>query len=211
MEFYTLQLGPLGTNCYVIETAPRQCVAIDIGGDHEYFMSLLMKRCMKLSKILLTHGHFDHIGGVEAVRRETGAEVYIHAEDAKMLASAEYSLHRGMCGEPFTPVTEFTSVRDNCWISDGDMKFHVIHTPGHTEGSVCYLCGDMMFSGDTLFQGSIGRTDFPGSDPLAMVRSLRRLYLLGDDFRVYPGHGDETRLSTEKTTNPYLRRFKGEL
>lgn len=211
MEFYPLQLGPLGANCYIIETAPRQCVAIDIGGDTDYLMSLLMKRCMKLSKILLTHGHFDHIGGVEEVRKETGAEVFIHTDDAKMLGSAEYSLHKDMYGEPFRPVTEFTSINDDCWINDGDTSFRVIHTPGHSEGSVCYLCGDMMFSGDTLFQGSVGRTDFTGSDPLAMVRSLKRLYLLDGDYRVFPGHGSETVLSTEKITNPYLRRFKGEL
>ncbi|MBR4626291.1 MAG: MBL fold metallo-hydrolase [Ruminococcus sp.] len=211
MEFYTLQLGPLGANCYIIETAPRQCVAIDIGGDHEYLMDLLMKRCFTLSKILLTHGHFDHIGGVEAVRKATGAEVHIHYRDAKMLTSEELSLHRDMYGEPFSPVTEYTSVLDDSWINDGDMSFRVIHTPGHSEGSVCYLCGDRMFSGDTLFQGSVGRTDFTGSDPLAMVQSLRKIYLLDGDYDVYPGHGGETRLSTEKLSNPYLRRFKGEL
>lgn len=208
MEIYTLQLGPLGANCYVIETAPGRCVAIDIGGDHEYLMSLLMKRNLTLRKILLTHGHFDHIGGVEAVRKATGAEVYIHNEDTKMLTSEEYSLHRSMYGEPFTPVSDFTAIFGDCWINDGELEFRVIHTPGHSGGSVCYVCGDVMFSGDTLFRGSVGRTDFPGSDPLAMTRSLRKLWFMDGDYRVLPGHGEESRLSFEKKINPYFAQFR---
>ncbi|MBQ9898234.1 MAG: MBL fold metallo-hydrolase [Ruminococcus sp.] len=209
MKIHTLQLGELRANCYLAETAPGRCVAVDIGGQGRLLLEYMTMKGLHLSKILLTHGHYDHFGGVEEVRRATGAEVYIHAADAVMLESEVYSLHDSISIMPFAPVTDYTAVYGDCYINDGDCEFRVIHTPGHSKGSVCYTCGDVMFSGDTLFCCSVGRTDLPGSNPLDMVNSLRKLYKLDGDHKVYPGHNDRTELSYERQANPYMKRFRG--
>lgn len=208
MKIHILNLGELRVNCYVVETAPGRCVIIDLGGDPEYLIDFLNTHKLRLQKILLTHGHFDHIGGVEAVRKLTGAEVYIHEDDAKMLFSEEYSLAAGMSFHPFTPVAEYTAITGDSIINDGDQSFRVLHTPGHSEGSACYICGDIIFSGDTLFRESVGRSDFPGSNPIDMNNSLRTLDLLPVDYRVLPGHGPSTTLSHERRNNPFMRNLK---
>lgn len=205
MKIHQLNLGELRVNCYLAETAPSRCVIVDLGGDPDYLLRYLDEKKLTLTKILLTHGHFDHIGGVEAVRKATGAEVYIHEFDAKMLTSEIYSLAKGMSFVPFEPVDEWISVYDDCIINDGELSFKVIHTPGHSEGSVCYICDDVIFSGDTLFCGSVGRTDFPGSNPIDMRNSLARLALLDGDYRVLPGHNSSTTLERERRSNPYMR------
>ena len=209
MRIKTFQLGELNANCYLVETAPGRCVAIDIGGSPRMFLEYLKMQRLNLTKILLTHGHFDHIGGVEEVRKATGAEVYIHESDAHMLSSSSASLHSAMSIMPFTPVTDYTSLKGDCYINDGDCSFHVLHTPGHTHGSVCYIVNDVMFSGDTLFCCSVGRTDFPGGDAHYMMQSMELLASLEGDYKVYPGHNENTTLSYEKQNNPYMRPYRG--
>ncbi len=209
MRIKTFQLGELNANCYLVETAPGRCVAIDIGGSPRMFLEYLKMQRLNLTKILLTHGHFDHIGGVEEVRAATGAEVYIHESDAPMLSSSSASLHSAMSIMPFTPVTDYTSLKGDCYINDGDCSFHVLHTPGHTHGSVCYIVNDVMFSGDTLFCCSVGRTDFPGGDAHYMMQSMELLASLEGDYKVYPGHNENTTLSYEKQNNPYMRPYRG--
>jgi len=208
MKIHTLNLGELRVNSYVVETAPGRCIIIDLGGDPDYLMKFLESHKLKLRKILLTHGHFDHIGGVEAVRKLTGAEVYIHEDDAKMLTSAEYSLAAGISYHPFTSVTDFTAITGDSLLNDGDLSFQVLHTPGHSEGSVCYVCGNVMFTGDTLFRDSIGRTDFPGSNPIDMRNSLCALKMINGDYKVLPGHGPASSLRYEQNNNPYMRNLK---
>ncbi|EWM53791.1 MBL fold metallo-hydrolase [Ruminococcus flavefaciens] len=209
MKIHHLQLGPLRANCYIVETAPGRCVAVDIGGDSRLLLEFLKMKKLRLSKILLTHGHFDHIGGVEEVRSITGAEVYIHELDAHMLTSEVHSLASDMSFVKFTPVTDWTCVYGDCYINDGELEFRVLHTPGHSQGSVCYVCGDALFSGDTLFCCSVGRTDFPHSSASAMTYSLNKLYHLDGDYKVYPGHNETTTLDYERGSNPYMKQFRG--
>ncbi|MBR4023448.1 MAG: MBL fold metallo-hydrolase [Ruminococcus sp.] len=207
MKIHVLQLGTLGANCYIIETAPAQCVAVDIGGSAERFLEFLRSKKLTLNKILLTHGHFDHMGGVEAVRAATGAEVYIHADDAHKLENAESSLATHIPGERFTAVKEYISTIGDSFINDGKLCFKVMHTPGHSAGSVCYICDDVIFSGDTLFRLSMGRTDFYDGSNGAMHNSLLRLSMLNGNYTVYPGHGEETTLDFERNNNPYMQRL----
>jgi len=208
MITHTLQLGELRANCHIAETAPHQCVAVDIGGNSRLLLEFLTMRKLTLSKILLTHGHYDHMNGVEEVVRQTGAEVFIHENDASMLNSAGLSLADSISCMPFNPVTKYTAVHDGDVISDGECEIKVLHTPGHSMGSVCYICDDTIFSGDTLFCCSIGRTNFTGSSPELMVKSLEKLYNIDGNYRVLTGHGDKTELDYEKNSNPYLRRFR---
>ena len=208
MRISTFQLGELNANCYIAETSPGRCVAVDIGGSSRMVLEYLRMKKLKLTKILLTHGHFDHIGGVEEVRKATGAEVYIHESDAPMLQSPGLSLHSMISIMEFNPVTDYTVIRGDCYINDGDCTFRVLHTPGHSHGSVCYICNDVMFSGDTLFCCSIGRTDFPGSDTEYMRRSLADIYRLPGDYKVYPGHNESTTLQYERESNPYFANIR---
>lgn len=208
MKVHTLQLGELRANCYIAETAPNQCVAVDVGGQPRLLLEFLNMKKLKLNKILLTHGHFDHMGGVAEVAEATGAEVFIHSGDAEMLGSPSISLASAFSCMAFNPVEKYTEISDGDLITDGEYTFRVLHTPGHSMGSVCYICDDVIFSGDTLFCCSIGRTDFPNSDPSMMMQSLEKLYNIDGNYRVLTGHNDRTELEYEKNSNPYFRRFR---
>ena len=211
MNIKTLQLGELKANCYIAVTAPHQCVAIDVGGSPRLLIEYLKMNSLKLTKILLTPGHFDHTAGVEEVRQVTGAEVFIHETDSPMLESSALSLHSMISIMPFKPVMKYEIVRDGCILHDGDYTFRVLHTPGHSHGSVCYICDEerVIFSGDTLFCCSVGRTDFPGSDPHYMMQSLQTLNELEGNYKVYPGHNEFTDLDYERRNNPYMKPFRG--
>lgn len=211
MHIKTLQLGELKANCYIAITAPNKCVAIDIGGSPRLLLEYLKMNSLKLSKILLTHGHFDHTAGVEEVRQATGAEVFIHETDSPMLESSALSLHSMISIMPFKPVMKYEIIRDGCIINDGGYTFRALHTPGHSHGSVCYICDEerVIFSGDTLFCCSVGRTDFPGSDPHYMIQSLQMLHELEGNYKIYPGHNEFTDLDYERRNNPYMKPFRG--
>lgn len=202
----TLCLGSLATNCYLVYTGEKQVIAADIGGDAEKILRFLEERKLTLSKILLTHGHWDHIGAVAEVQRATGAEVYIHEQDAVMLSDAQKSLAAWI--DPFCDcqaVTDYHTVKEGDVIEDGDAVFTVMHTPGHTKGSVCYICEDIILAGDTLFRLSRGRTDFPGGSDAEMLASFRKLRDLSGDYRVFPGHNEATTLDFERKNNPVMR------
>lgn len=207
MKIHHLNLGELKANCYIVETEPGRCIAIDIGGDSKMLLNFLTMKHLKLTKILITHGHYDHMNGVAEVAEATGAEVYIHEDDAFMLEDASHSLAALMSIITFKPVKNYISIDDDCIITDGKLSFKVLHTPGHSPGSVCYICEDVIFSGDTLFCCSIGRTDFPGSDIHAMRSSLKRIVALTGDYKVYPGHNESTTLAYERMNNPYLQKL----
>ena len=193
MQIAVLTVGAYQTNCYLVWQEGRDdCVIIDPGYMPEKILESACRQGKKVAAILLTHGHFDHVGGVSAIAKETGCKVYLRQEE-KMLPEI-------MTNGPLY----FTDSYGDRFTEAG-LDFTVLHTPGHTPGSVCLICDGVIFSGDTLFADSCGRTDFPGSDPVEMTRSLKKLAALPGDYDVLPGHGDATTLSYEREHNPYMR------
>ncbi len=194
MEFITLVLGDYQTNCYLVYDKNKNCALIDPGYAPQRILSAAREYGLNIRAILLTHGHFDHVGGVKALAEATHAPVW--------MSEKELSLPGQMTAGPLYYTDSFEDGEKLCI---GELEFTVIATPGHTPGSVCFACGDVLFTGDTLFAGSCGRVDFPGSDCRAMTQSLKRLKNLPGDYQICPGHGPESSLSWERKTNPYLR------
>lgn len=205
MQVYQKPLGYMGTNCYVVDAGNGSAIAIDPGAEGNELLAFLKEKGLKLTKILLTHGHFDHIGGVNALTAATGAQVFASRRDEDMLLHQNRYFPEEMIGA-FSPVTADIWVNEGDTIVEGDCTFQVVDTPGHTPGGVCYLCEDHLFSGDTLFAGSIGRTDFPGGDYYTLMESLGKLRALEKNYTVCPGHGEMTTLQVEKNENNYLKR-----
>ena len=200
----TLHLGPLATNCYLVPSGKDKCIIIDIGNDAAKLQAALESRSLTPEAILLTHGHHDHVGGVEAIRSEYHIPVYIHKADELCLRSAQANLwHHYYSDEPFHPVQEYNTLSDGDVLHIGELEITVIHTPGHTPGGVCYQIGDALFTGDTLFAGGVGRIDL-GGNAQDMRASLERLANLCGDYEVYPGHMDSSTLDQEREYNPYM-------
>jgi glyoxylase-like metal-dependent hydrolase (beta-lactamase superfamily II) len=205
MKVHKLDIGTLfWTNCYIIELDDKKAVAVDIGDEPDRILEFLSDNGLELKKILLTHGHFDHVYGVEKVRKTTGAEVFIHEADAPKLMSAEQNFGINYGLPKFYPVEQFNKIIDGAVIKEGNTEFKVMHTPGHTEGGVCYICDNVIFSGDTLFRRSMGRTDFPDGNSDKLLASLQKLCKLEGNYIVYPGHNLETELDYERRNNPYM-------
>ena len=192
MNLKTLALGAYQTNCHILSNG-SEAIVIDPGYEPDTILDSL--EGLTLKAILLTHGHFDHVGAVKELVAETGCEVYIHAAESTMppmmTAGPLYYTRTYAEGDTVAPIA--------------GAELTVLHTPGHTPGSVCLLWGQELFAGDTLFAGSCGRVDLPGGDPAQMMQSLNRLASLNADYRVHPGHGPSTTLSQEKRHNPYMR------
>lgn len=205
-----LEVGPILTNCYIVgceET--REAAVIDPGGDVARIMRVVEKNGLKVTHIINTHGHIDHIGGNKRLKEETGAELIIHENDAPMLTSAgrNLSLLSGMMvsGPPAD-----RQVKEGDIIKVGKtVEFKVLHTPGHTAGGISLelKVGDktVLFVGDTLFNGSIGRTDLPGGYYKQLIDSIKeKLLVYDDDTLVYSGHGPHTAIGFERKHNPFL-------
>ncbi len=205
MQVTKLVLGELCTNCYMLEYDENHCVLVDLGDGASVVMRHLAQKHMTPTAILLTHGHYDHIAGVESIRKTYDLPVYLHTQDVPMLTDSRVNLADWLSNQPFQPVQAWKTVEDGDTLSFGSLHMTVLHTPGHTPGSVCYQCEDLLFTGDTLFRLSRGRTDFPGGNDSQMIASFRRLANLSGDYRVLPGHNEETTLSFEKAHNPLMR------
>ena len=190
-----MELGVYFVNCYLIrEASASSCVVVDPGGNANKVFKYLEDNGLTLAAILLTHGHFDHVGAVKELAEKTGCPVYLHANDLllpeKFTAGPLYYTHHYDEGD----VLELAG-----------LTIRVMHTPGHTEGSVCLFVEDVIISGDTLFSHSCGRTDLPGGDPKAIMHSLARLKALEGDYRVLPGHNRATTLAVEREYNPFMK------
>ncbi len=207
LTFHTYSLGALETNCYAVVNAARtHAVVIDPGTADGALIRKLDG--LKVEAILLTHAHFDHIGGVDALRKRYECPVYIHSQEKDWLTDAAKngSLRWAQVTPPITTDAPEQLLADGQSLTFLGETFQVLHTPGHSPGSVSFLVGDLLFSGDALFRRSIGRTDLPGGNQEQLSRSIReKLYALPDSVIVLPGHGPDTLIGEEKRDNPYVR------
>lgn len=207
LKIHGLQVGMLETNCYLIEhTETHQALCVDPGGDAEKIIRYCKQYRIAIDRILLTHGHYDHIGAVNALVDTFGMKVWIHPDDVDMATNPELNLSSFIVA-PYHIDSYLNYFEEDELIMLGNQKIQVIHTPGHSPGSVCFLWNDYLISGDTLFRNSIGRSDFPGSDPELLIESIeQKLMPLDDRIQVYPGHGMATTIGHERGKNPFLAR-----
>ena len=195
MKLKAMALGAYQTNCYILwDEKSQHCVVIDPGYEPERVLDEVTRLGKTVEAVLLTHGHFDHVGGVRTLAAETDCRVYLCAQDLSMPPQMTAG-----------PLYYTDLYQEGDVLELAGLKIRVIQTPGHTEGSVCLLVEDAMFSGDTLFAGSCGRTDLPGGSWATILKSLKRLAAMDKDYAVYPGHGPATTLAEEKQWNPYMR------
>lgn len=200
MKRYCFELGMLKTNCYLLENEhTRRAVVIDPGDSASTIIQFLSMHALELDAIFLTHGHFDHTGGLRGLHAATNARVYLHPDDEH--------LDSHLSRENLIVTDHFADGQD---VTQAGMTFHVLSTPGHSPGSVCLLVDELLFSGDTLFAGTCGRTDLAGGDYEKMMSSLRRLAALPGNYTLLPGHGEESTLDVERAENCYLREATGE-
>ncbi len=199
----TLPLGAYQTNCYIVyDSNATTCAIIDPGYDAKTVLDTVALLGLTVDAILLTHGHFDHVGAVEQIVKETGCALWMHEGDWSQGKSPTTGYFYPIANCDFTEVQFCEHMQI---ISAGGLRFQVYETPGHTHGCVCYQCEDALFTGDTLFAGSCGRTDLPGGDYFVLEESLQWLAKIEKNYTVYPGHGESTTLAVEKQYNPYLR------
>lgn len=193
MKIHVLVVGPIQTNCYIIEDeASREAIVIDPGGEAGKIIDHIKKNKLKVKYIVITHGHFDHVGANQKLKDETGADILINQADDFFLPLSD------------SPKADHF-LREGDLIKVGEITFKIIHTPGHTPGGICLYNEEkkVLFSGDTLFNGTYGRTDLPYSSQENMLQSLEKLYALPPETAVYPGHGQSTTIKVEKDLFPY--------
>lgn len=200
-----LQVGPLPTNCYIAcDKVANKAVVIDPGGDAERIIAALDDTGCKAEYVLLTHGHADHMIAAHEVLAATGAKLGVFAGEAEFLNSPDKNCYDMMAQKPFEPFTPDLLLHDGDTVTFGQTELRVMHTPGHTAGSCCYISSDSIFSGDTLFRLSVGRTDLPSGSAADLKKSLERLCAIEGDLQVLTGHGEFTTLDYERQNNPFL-------
>ncbi len=209
-----LLVGPLACNCYIVgDPETSQAIVIDPGDDADAILQALGRHGLRLALTVATHAHFDHIMAAEALRSATGAPFYLHSDDLSLLdwvpASLQLFLGRVKGEVPEVDVV----VKDGDLVSVGGTELQILHTPGHSPGSICLLSpdgekGPVLFSGDTLFAQSVGRTDLPGGDMDQLIGSIKQRLLPLGDLIVFPGHGPATSLERERYENPFLGEWR---
>lgn len=207
MKITPLVLSPLGSNCYVLQANENssEAVIVDPGDtDVHALLSFVMRHNLNVREIWLTHGHFDHILGVDVVRQALEVPAYLHRADLPLWEQVQQSAQTWLGRQVNALQLPNGYWEDGATVSVGNCHFTVWHTPGHSPGSVCLVGEEAVFTGDTLFAGTIGRTDLPLSNPRAMRESLQRLLTLPDDLQIYPGHGPKSTVIEEKQRNPYF-------
>ncbi|HIZ73814.1 MAG TPA: MBL fold metallo-hydrolase [Candidatus Mediterraneibacter stercoravium] len=207
MKIDRFVIGPVGTNCYIVRNEDTdECFVTDPAACPPELVGHIRKEGLNVKAVLLTHGHFDHIMGLDDFLKEFPVPVYAFSEEKPLLESAELNSSLGMFGRPYT----FSGAE---YVSDGQIlhiagfEIRVIHTPGHTAGGCCYYipAENVLISGDTLFRASVGRTDLPTGSMGDLVRSVReKLFVLPEETKVYPGHMEETTIGYEKKYNPFV-------
>ena len=204
MLIKTLPVGMLETNCYIVtDEDTKKCVIIDPGGDSSMILDYIESNNLSPVAVLLTHGHYDHHQALDVIIEDTGVPVYIHEDEVDR--SGQPKLHM------LSDNGNLSFYAEGAEIDIGNLRFKVIETPGHSLGSVTLICEDALFTGDTLFRGSIGRTDLEGGSEDVIMKSLKRLAELEGDYEVYPGHAESSTLSYERSFNGYMRYATGDL
>lgn len=201
-----LEVGPIMANCFIIGCdRTKEAMVVDPGDDPDRILMALAKKELKVKFLVNTHGHFDHVGANKRMKEVTSAPIAIHSGDEPMLTELSRSAAMfGLSAENSPPAD--TLLKDGDEIAFGDLSFKVIHTPGHSRGGICLYTPGHLFAGDTLFAGSIGRTDLPGGDYDTLISSIKtKLLTLPEETVVYTGHGPETSIANEKRMNPFLR------
>jgi hydroxyacylglutathione hydrolase len=210
MVLIRLVVGPLQVNCFILaDEKTREAVVIDPGDDAQEILRIIKDKDFKVRYLVVTHGHFDHVGANKALKDATGAELLIHEGDAPVMASAsQHSQAFGMNTASSPRADRY--VKHGDIITAGEISLKVLHTPGHSPGGISLLEQGMVFTGDALFAGSIGRTDLPGGDLMTLIRSIREnLMVLPDDTKVFCGHGPATTIGEERRENPFLNNESG--
>ncbi len=199
-----LELNPFGSNCYIVGSeSTKEGMIIDPGMLAEEILKHVDDLGLKIKAIVLTHAHMDHTGALAEVKEATGAEVAMHADEATLLRGGNPMMR--MPGSSKEPPAPDRLLKEGAVIDIGDLHFRVLHTPGHSPGGICLLGDEIVFTGDTLFQFSIGRTDFPGGSHEGLVQNIKdKLMILPDNTTVCPGHGPDTTIGVERRVNPFL-------
>ena len=206
MKLHTLVLGALGTNCYILaDETTRDAIVVDAPDNADTILSFLSEQNYHLIGIVLTHAHFDHILALRDLKEKTGVPIMTHQNGTVFLENASHNLCHYV-GMQWTPISPDRLLVDGDTVMVGETALTVLHTPGHTSDCICLYGGGVLISGDTLFQGSVGRTDHPTGSLAQEVNSIQeKLLVLPDETPVYPGHGPKTTIGEERRGNPYLQ------
>ncbi|MFZ3172278.1 MAG: MBL fold metallo-hydrolase [Carboxydocellales bacterium] len=205
MIFAVMPVGPIGANCYLIGCEQtKEGAVIDPGDEGSRIVAKVKELGLNIKSIILTHGHIDHISAVDEVKKATSAQILIHQEDAKMLVDGNRNLSHMMgTNRGYSPADVL--LKEGDVIKVGNLEIKVLHTPGHTLGGICLETEGIIISGDTLFEGSIGRSDFPGGSHEVLINSIKtKLLPYPDETKVYPGHGPSTSIGFERVNNPFF-------
>lgn len=205
MIFEAMAVGSYYSNCYIAGSdSTKEAAIIDPGADFSRIDSKVKELGLTPQIIILTHAHGDHIGAVKDFVDKYGTKVYIHREDAGMLKDGDKNFSKILTGKSMSIIPD-VELEDKDEINLGDLRFEIIHTPGHTRGGICIKVGNIMMTGDTLFNKSIGRTDFPGGSFDEIIKSIKeKIFKYEDDTIIYPGHNSPSTIKSEKIGNPFV-------